>query len=169
MLAWTRWVKSGGLSPLAIMLGDCHHLSVGPIRGAGTRRAERSCAMTATAVFVINSLDDLPTFCAFACDDDNSSAVTWIDFWAVEPCDSREADYLRGRHYADEAICHVRATGQRGFIECVLIYMAIKLREDHRHACALEHGFIDRIAGHFPGAVDSALVRALQHRPRALN
>jgi len=120
-------------------------------------------------VFVIKSLDELPTFCAFACDDDNPSAVTWIDFWAVEPCDSSEADYLRGQRYADEAIWHVRATGQRVFIECVLIYMAIKLREDHRHACGLEHGFIDRIAGYFPGAVDNALARALRCHPRALN
>jgi hypothetical protein len=120
-------------------------------------------------VLIINSLDDLPTFCAFACQDNDPSTVAWIDFWAVQPCDSREADYLRGQRYADEAIWHVRATGQRVFIECVLIYMAIKLREDHRCACGLEHGFIDRIAGHFPGALDNALVRALRHRSPALN
>jgi hypothetical protein len=120
-------------------------------------------------VFVINHLDDLPTFCAFARRESNPSVVAWIDFWAVEPCDSGEADYLRGQRYADEAIWHVRATGQRVFIECVLIYMAIKLREDDRRACGLEYGFIDRIAGHFPGAIDNALARALRHHPLALN
>jgi hypothetical protein len=87
----------------------------------------------------------------------------------VEPCDSGEVDYQRGQRYADEAIWHVRVTGQRIFIECVLIYMAIKLREDNRRACGLEHGFIDRIAGHFPGALDSALMRALRHHQLALN
>ena len=120
-------------------------------------------------MLVINSLDDLPTFCAFACQDNNPSAVAWIDFWAVEPYDSGEADYQRGQRYADEAIWHVRVTGQRIFIECVLIYMAIKLREDDRRACGLEHGFIDRIARYFPGALDSVLARALRHHPMALN
>jgi hypothetical protein len=122
-----------------------------------------------TDVFIIDSLDALPTFCAIACKGSDPSVVAGIDFWAVEPCDCGEGDYLRGQRYADEAIWHVRATGQRIFIDCVLIYMAIKLREDDRRACGLEHGFIDRIAGHFPGAVDIALVRALQHHPRALN
>jgi hypothetical protein len=120
-------------------------------------------------VLIINSPDDLPTFCAFACEDSNPTVVAWIDFWAVEPCDSSEADYLRGQRYADEAIWHVHATGQRVFIECVLIYMAIKLREDDRGACGLERGFIDRIAGQYPGALDNALVRTLQHCTRALN
>jgi hypothetical protein len=120
-------------------------------------------------VLVIDSLDDLPTFCAFACRDSDPSTVAWIDFWAVEPCDRGDGDYLRGQRYADEAIWHVRATGQRVFIDCVLIYMAIKLREHDRRACGLEHGFIDRIAGHFPGAIDNALVRVLRRHPRALN
>ncbi len=120
-------------------------------------------------VFVIDSPDDLPTFCAFVCQDNNPSVVAWIDFWAVEPCDSGEADYLRGQRYADEAIWHVQSTGQRVFIECVLIYMAIKLREDDRRACGLEHGFIDRIAGHFPGAVDNAISRTLRHHALVLN
>ncbi len=120
-------------------------------------------------VFVIDSPDDLPTFCAFVCQDNNPSVVAWIDFWAVEPCDSGEADYLRGQRYADEAIWHVQATGQRVFIECVLIYMAIKLREDDRRACGLEHGFIDRIAGYFPGAVDTALARTLRRHEPVLN
>ncbi len=120
-------------------------------------------------MFVVTSVDDLPTFCAFALKDSNPPVIAWIDFWAVEPCDSGEADYQRGQRYADEAIWLVRATGQRVFIECVLIFMAIKLREDDRRACGLEHGFIDRIAGHFPGALDKALVRALEHHPVALN
>ena len=120
-------------------------------------------------VFMIAHPDELPTFCAFARRDNNPSVIAWIDFWAVEPCDSGEADYLRGQRYADEAIWHVRATGQRVFIECVLIYMAIKLREDDRRACGLEYGFIDRIAGHFPGAVENALARTLRHHPLALN
>jgi len=120
-------------------------------------------------MLIINSLDDLPTFCAFARQHNNPTVVAWIDFWAVEPCDSGEADYQRGQRYGDEAIWHVRATGQRVFIECVLIYMAMKLREDDRHACGLEHGFIDRIVGHFPGAMDGALMRALRRLPLALN
>jgi hypothetical protein len=120
-------------------------------------------------VFVINSPDDLPTFCAFVCQDHNPSVVAWIDFWAVKPCDSGEADYLRGQRYADEAIWHVQATGQRVFIECVLIYMAIKLRADDRRACGLEHGFIDRIAGYFPGAIDKALSRTLRRHAPVLN
>jgi hypothetical protein len=141
------------------------------IRGADKRRVMRPCAMTAypADVFVINSVDHLPTFCAFAWEDNNPSAIAWIDFWAVEPYDSDEGDYVRGQRYADEAIGHVRITGQRVFIECVLIYMAIKLREDDRCACGLEYGFIDRIAGHFPGSVDNALARALRHHPQALN
>lgn len=117
-------------------------------------------------VFAIDSLDDLPTFCAFTCQRSNPSVVTSIDFWAVEPYDSGEADYLRGQRYADEAIVHVRTTGQCVFIECVLIYMAIKLREDDRGACRLEHGFLDRIASHFPGAIDKALARALERHPQ---
>lgn len=120
-------------------------------------------------VLVVDSPADLPTFCAFACKDDNPAVISWIDFWAVEPCESSEADYLRGQRYAEEAIFHVEATGQRIFIECVLICMAIKLRSDDRHACGLEHGFIDRIARHFPGAIDKAMARARLRRPGALN
>ena len=120
-------------------------------------------------VFVIDTPAELPTFCAFACKDDNPAVIRWIDFWAVEPCDSGEADYLRGQRYADEAIFHVEATGQRIFIECVLIYMAMKLRADHRHACGLEHGFVDRIARHFPGVIDNAVARARLCRTETLN
>jgi hypothetical protein len=120
-------------------------------------------------MLIIDRPDDLPTFCAFAHQDGNPSVVTWIDFWAVEPCGSSEADYRRGQSYAEEAIWHVRATGQHVFIECVLVFIAIKLRERDRRASGLEHGFVDRIAGHFPGAIDNVLARSLQRRPKALN
>jgi hypothetical protein len=120
-------------------------------------------------MFVIDRLDDLPTFCAVACPDGNPSVVTWIDFWAVEPCGSGETDYLRGQRYAEEAIGHVRATGQPAFIECVLVFIAIKLRQRDRRAGGLEYGFVDRIAGHFPDAIDNVLVRSLQRCPKALN
>jgi len=119
--------------------------------------------------FIIDRPDDLPTFCAFACQDGNPSVVSWIDFWAVEPCGNGEADYLRGRRYAEEAIWHVRTTGQEVFIECVLMFIAIKLRQDDRRPGGLEHGFVDRIAGHFPGAIDNVLMRSLRRRPKALN
>ena len=120
-------------------------------------------------MLIIDRLDDLPTFCSFACPDGNPSAVTWIDFWAVEPCGSGETDYLRGQRYAEEAIWHVRATGQPVFIECVLVFIAIKLRQSNRRAGRLEYGFVDRIADHFPGAIDNVLVRSLQRCPKALN
>jgi hypothetical protein len=120
-------------------------------------------------VLIIDRLHDLPTFCAFACQDDNPSVVTWIDFWAVEPGGSGEADYLQGQRYADEALWHVRATGQHVFIECVLVCIAIKLRENDRRAGGLEYGFVDRIARHFPGAIDNVLVRSLRRCPKALN
>jgi hypothetical protein len=118
---------------------------------------------------VIDRPGDLPTFCAFAFQDQNPSVVAWIDLWAVEPRDSGEADYLRGQRYADEAISHVEVTGQRVFIECVLVFIAIKLRESDRPAAGLEHGFVDRIAGHFPGAINNALLRVLRCCPKALN
>jgi hypothetical protein len=118
-------------------------------------------------VLVVNRTGDLPTFCALAYQDDDPSIVTWIDFWAVEPCSSVEADYVRGQRYADEAIWHVRATGQPVFVECVLIFIGIKLR--NRRAGGLEQGFIDRIAEHFPGAMDNVLTRLLQYHPKMLN
>ena len=120
-------------------------------------------------VLMVDQAGDLPTFCARAYKDDNPSVVTWIDFWAVEPCSSVEADYARGQRYADEAIRHVRSTGQPVFIECVLVFMGIKLRETERCAGGLEQGFVDRIAGHFPGAMDKVLMRLLWRRPAMLN
>src|SRR3984893_14721605 len=120
-------------------------------------------------VLVVNRTGDLPTFCALAYQDKNPSVVTWIDFWAVEPCSSVEPDYARGQSYADEAIWHVRATGQPAFIECVLIFMGIKLREKERCAGGLEQGFLDRIANDFPGAMDKVFMRLFRRYPRTLN
>jgi hypothetical protein len=120
-------------------------------------------------VLIVDQTGDLPTFCACDRRDESPSVVTWIDFWAVEPCRSSEADYARGQRYADEAIWHVRTTGQPVFIECVLMFIGIKLREENRCAGRLEQGFIDRIAGHFPGAIDKVLLRLLRHRPATLN
>lgn len=120
-------------------------------------------------MLVIDSVGDLPTFCAFAYQEENRSVIAWIDFWAVEPCGSSEADYLRGQRYADEAIWHVQATGQGVFIECVLLFIAIKLRENDRCASGLEHGFVDRIAGQFPSAIDNVLMRSLRRCSKALS
>ena len=120
-------------------------------------------------VLVVDRTGDLPTFCALAHQHENPSVVTWIDFWAVEPCSSVEADYVRGQRYADEAIWHVRATGQPVFIECVLMFIGIKLREKERCAGGLEQGFIDRIAGHFPGTMDNVLMRIFRRHPKMLN
>jgi hypothetical protein len=120
-------------------------------------------------MLVIDRLDDLPTFCAFICQDDNPTVVAWIDFWAVEPCGSRDADYLQGQRYADEAIWHVWTTGQQAFVECVLMFIAMKLRENDRPAGSLEHGFVDRIVRHFPGAIDNVLMRSLRRHPAAPN
>ena len=123
----------------------------------------------AASMLVIDRLGDLPTFCTFICQDDNPSVVTWIDFWAVEPCGSRDADYLQGQRYADEAIWHVSTTGQHVFVECVLMFIAMKLREDDRPAGGLEHGFVDRIVRHFPGAIDKVLMRSLRPPPAVPN
>jgi hypothetical protein len=93
--------------------------------------------------------------------------VPWVDFWAVSPCGDPAADYARGQRYADEAIGHVRATGQPVFIECVLVFMGMKLR--HRDAGELELGFVDRIARNFPDAMDGVMHRLTQYRTRHLN
>ena len=120
-------------------------------------------------VLVIDRTGDLPTFCALAYQDNDPSVVSWIDFWAVEPCSNVEGDYVRGQRYADEAIRHVRITGQPVFVECVLMFIGIKLRETDRRAGALEHGFVDRIADHFPRAMDNVLVRLARRYPKTLN
>jgi hypothetical protein len=117
-------------------------------------------------VLVVDEIARFPSFCAFAFREDDPSAVAWIDFWAVEPCSNAEADYARGQRYADEAIYHVRATGQPAFIECVLIFIGIKPRERNRSAGGLEQGFADRITRAFPGIMERVLMRLLWRRPR---
>jgi hypothetical protein len=129
--------------------------------------------MRSENVLVVDKITHFPSFCAFIFREDDPHAVAWIDFWAVEPCSNADADYARGQKYADEAIWHVRTTGQSAFIECVLIFMGIKLREGNRCAGELEQGFTDRIAGDFPGVMDVVLLRLLHYRqsksrPRAL-
>jgi hypothetical protein len=123
-------------------------------------------------VLVVDKITHFPSFCAFVFREDDPRAVAWIDFWAVEPCSDADGDYARGRKYADEAIWHVRRCGQPAFIECVLMFMGIKLRERNRCAGRLEQGFTDRIAEDFPRVMDVVLMR-LHHycqkkRPRAL-
>jgi len=112
----------------------------------------------------VDKITHFPSFCAFTLREDDPHAVAWIDFWAVEPCSDADADYARGQRYADEAIWHVRTTGQPGFIECVLIFMGIKLRERNRCAGGLEQGFTDRIAEEFPTVMDVVLMRLLHYR-----
>jgi len=120
--------------------------------------------ITGNAVaFVVDNTKKFPTFCSVAFHDDNRAAVSWIDFWAVKPCGNAAADYARGRRYADEAIWHVRTTGQPGFIECVLLFMGMKLRD--RDAGELEQGFVDRIVNDFPNALDEVVTRILRRRP----
>jgi len=115
-----------------------------------------------TVAFILDRTETIPTFCAVAFRNDNPAAIKWIDFWAVSPCGDAAADYARGRRYGDEAICHVHTTGQPAFIECVLLFMCMKLRE--RDAGELERGFVDRIKNDFPNAMDEVFIR-LSRRP----
>jgi hypothetical protein len=117
-------------------------------------------------ILLVDKSVHLPSFCAFTFKEDDPCAVAWIDFWAVEPCGSAETDYARGQKYADEAVSHVRQTSQSAFIECVLIFIGIKLRERNRCAGGMENGFADRIAEEFPGVMERVLTRALAWRPR---
>lgn len=117
-------------------------------------------------VLVVDDVPHFPSFCVFAFRQDDPRTVAWIDFWAVEPCSNAEADYARGQKYADEAIWHVRKTGQPAFIECVLIFIGIKLRERNQCAGGLEKGFADRITEEFPGVMERVLMRLLRWRPR---
>ena len=119
------------------------------------------------AAFIVDHAEKFPTFCAVAFRSDDRAAVKWIDFWAVKPCGNAVTDYARGRRYADEAIWHVRATGQPGFIACVLVFIGIKLRD--RAAGALEQGFVDRIMNDFPDAMDEVIIRLLRCRPEMVN
>jgi hypothetical protein len=115
---------------------------------------------TGSAAFIVDHAGRFPTFCAVAFR--NERQAGWIDFWAVKPSGDPAVDYARGQRYADEAIRHVRTTGQPVFIECVLVFMSMKLR--HREAGELERGFIDRIVNEFPNAMDDVIVRLSRHR-----
>jgi hypothetical protein len=119
-------------------------------------------------VLVVDKSAHFPSFCVFTFREDDPRAVAWIDFWAVEPCSDAEADYARGQKYAEEAIWHVRTTGQPAFIECVLIFIGIKLRERNQCAGGLEKGFADRITEVFPGVMERVLMRLLGRRPGRL-
>jgi hypothetical protein len=122
---------------------------------------------TGNAAFTVDHAGSIPTFCAVGFRGGDPAAVSWIDFWAVSPCGDPAADYARGRRYADEAIGHVRTTGQPAFIECVLVFMSMKLR--HRDAGELELGFVDRIARDFPDAMDGVMTRLSRFRRRRLS
>lgn len=122
---------------------------------------------TGSAAFIVDHAGRFPTFCAVAFRSKDREVATWIDFWAVKPCGDPAADYARGRRYADEAIGHARTTGQPVFIECVLIFMSMKLR--HRDAGELEQGFVDRITSDFPHAMDEVIIRLSRHRLKRLS
>ena len=127
----------------------------------------RPAMATGSAAFIVDHAGRFPTFCAVAFRNENRAAVTWIDFWAVKPSGDAAADYTRGQRYADEAIWHARATGQPVFIECVLMFMSMKLR--HRDAGELEQGFVDRIVNAFPHAVDEVIIRLSRQRLKRLS
>jgi hypothetical protein len=120
---------------------------------------------TGRAAFIVDHAGRFPTFCAVAFRNERQAA--WIDFWAVNASGDPAVDYARGRRYADEAIRHVQTTGQPVFIECVLVFMSMKLR--HREAGELERGFIDRIVNEFPDAMDDVIIRLSRHRLRQLS
>jgi len=122
---------------------------------------------TRSAAFTIDRGGTFPTFCAVAFRGADDAIVPWIDFWAVSPCGDPNADYARGQRYADEAIGHVRTTGQPAFIECVLMSMSMKLR--HRDAGELELGFVDRITNDFPRAMDDVMLRLSRYRLKHLS
>jgi hypothetical protein len=120
---------------------------------------------TGSAAFIVDHAGRFPTFCAVAFR--NERQASWIDFWAVKASGDPAADYARGQRYADEATRHVRTTGQPVFIECVLVFMSMKLR--HREAGELERGFIDRIVSDFPHAMDDVIVRLSRHSRKRLS
>ncbi len=140
-----------------------------PCAAAAYRRKSKEilAPMTlGTAAFTVDHAGRFPTFCSVGFRNNDRKVVTWIDFWAVKPCGDPAADYTRGRRYADEAIKHARTTDQPAFIECVLVFMSMKLR--HRDACELEQGFVDRIAIDFPHAMDAVIIRLSQLRLKHL-
>jgi hypothetical protein len=118
-------------------------------------------------MFTIDRDSSFPTFCAVSFRDADYTVEPWVDFWAVSPSGDPAIDYERGQRYAIEAIGHARLTGQPVFIECVLMFMSLKLR--HRDAGALECGFVDRIAGDFPDAIDGVMHRLVQCRLKRLS
>jgi hypothetical protein len=122
---------------------------------------------TGSTAFTIDRGGTFPTFCAVSFRGAGRAVAPWVDFWAVNPCGDPAADYARGRRYGDEAIGHVRTTGQPVFIECVLMFMSMKLR--HREAGELELGFVDRIASDFPDAMDGVMHRLARYRRRRLS
>src|SRR6266853_6682582 len=142
---------------------------------AGARRVARNqrkfwlepAMATGSAAFIVDHVGGFPTFCAVAFRNENRAAVTWIDFWAVKPCGDPAADYARGQQYADEAIWHARTTDQPVFIECVLMFMSMKLHD--RDAGELERGFVDRIVNDFPDAMDEVIIRLSRHRLKRLS
>lgn len=116
-------------------------------------------------VLIVDTRVHFPSFCAFTFRQDDPCALAWIDFWAVEPCSNADTDYARGQKYAEEAIWHVRTTKQPAFIECVLIFIGIKLRQRNQCAGGLEKGFADGIAEEFPGVMERVLMRLIGWRP----
>jgi hypothetical protein len=123
--------------------------------------------MTSGSTFTIDCGGSFPTFCAVSFRGADRAIEPWVDFWAVSPCGDPARDYARGQRYAAEAIGHVRITGQPVFIECVLVFMGLKLR--HRDAGELEHGFVDGIAGDFPDAMEGVMHRLAEYRVKRLS
>jgi hypothetical protein len=157
-----RSIKTG-IHPLLATRGSAHRPKKLKIWLA---RISRTISMTtANAAFIVDNAGRFPTFCAVAFRNERQAA--WVDFWAVKPSGDAAADYARGLRYAEEAIRHVGTTGQPVFIECVLLFMSIKLR--HRQAGELERGFIDRIVNDFPHALDDVISRLSRHRFRRLS
>jgi len=120
--------------------------------------------MTTENALIVDATMKFPSFCALTYQEGDPSILSWIDFWAVEPDGAAEADYRRGQRFGDEAIQHVRLTAQPVFIECVLVFIGIKLRDGNRDASELERGFIDQIEREFPHAISKVLLRLSQRR-----
>ncbi len=144
---------------------DLGRLSLAPLLSALPRSPETMT--TGSAAFTIDRSVTFPTFCAVAFRSADDAVVPCVDFWAVSPCGDPTADYARGRRYADEAIGHVRTTGQPVFIQCVLMSMGMKLR--YRDAGELEIGFVDRITNDFPHAMDDFMLRLSRCRLKHLS
>lgn len=107
-------------------------------------------------------LAGLPSFCRPVLDVDNPSLMKWIDFWAVEASGDNDIDRARGESYADEAITYARCIGQPGFVDCVVVSVALLLL-NASSLNPLPNGFIDRIIEAEPDCV--ARIRALPAAP----